>query len=307
VVVNLHHRPESLARSLDEAAGHCRVHRLVEERLLGTAGGLKNAASFLREGTFLLMNGDTLAEFDLPRLAQEHRQAGAKATLLLRAKPAGTHYSGIRLGEGQRILAVERKESSSAWMFAGVWLLEPSLLDALSGEPVGLEEELLPRLIREGSAIGSFSTGAWLTVDTPRRYWESSLAAARDGLFEEDWAVRSRPIEVVDGAPAHVLAGPDTRIDEGVRFRGSVVLGARCCVCRGSRLENVVLWDDVVVSAGVTLSNSVVTHGVSLPEGASLEDKIILKLGADRSGLRRKEIRDGLVVAELKTGRTSSL
>lgn len=307
VVVNLHHRPETLSRSLDEAAAECRIHRLVEGSLLGTAGGLKNAANFLGDGPFLLVNGDTLAEFDLSRLAREHRESRAKATLLLRAKPAGASYSGIRLGDGRRVLAVEPKDSAAEWMFAGVWLLDPSVLDVLSGEPAGLEEELLPGLIREGAAVGSIASGAWLTVDTPRRYWESSLAAARDGLFEEDWAVRSRPIEVVDGTPALVLAGPDTRIDEGVRFRGAVVLGARCRVSRGARLENVVLWDDVDISSGVTLSNSVVTHGVSLPEGASLEDKVILKLGPDRSGLRRREIRDGLVVAELKSGRTSSL
>jgi hypothetical protein len=50
-----------------------------------------------------------------------------------------------------------------------------------------------------------------------------------------------------------------------------------------------------------------VTDGVELPSGCELTDKVILKLGSDRSGLRRREIQDDLVVAELKSGRTATL
>jgi hypothetical protein len=44
-----------------------------------------------------------------------------------------------------------------------------------------------------------------------------------------------------------------------------------------------------------------------VPSEAELKDKVILKLGPDHSGLRRREIQDDLVVAELKSGRTATL
>ncbi len=307
VVVNLHHRPETLEPSLETASPDLRIHRSIETELLGTAGGLKKAAEFLRDGPFFLLNGDTLTEVDLARLAEVHAEKGARATLLLRGKPTGSSFTGIRIGEEGRILGVDRREGVSDLMFAGVWLLDSSVLELLSGKRRGLEEELLPRLIEEGTAFGTVATGPWVTIDTPRRYWEASLIAARDGLFEQDWEVRRRPIEVVDGVTALVLAGADTHVEEGVRFRGSVILGARCHVARGARLENVVCWDDVTLSEGVTVSNSVVTHGVTLPPKAELSDKLILALGSPPEGLRRREIRDGLVVADLKTGRTANL
>lgn len=307
VVVNLHHRPETLEPSLEIASQAMRIHRSVEPELLGTAGGVKKAADFLQDGPFFLLNGDTLTEVDLSRLAQIHAETGARATLVLRRKPAGSSFTGIRVGEKGRILGMDRREGFSDLMFAGVWLLDPSVLQLLSGEPRGLEQELLPRLIEEASVFGTVGTGPWLTIDTPRRYWEASLILLRDGLFEQDWDVRRRPIEVVDGVTARVLAGVDTRVEEGVRFRGSVILGARCHVARGARLENVVCWDDVTLSEGVTVSNSVVTHGVTLPPKAELSDKVILALGARPAGLRRREIRGGLVVADLKTGRTANL
>jgi NDP-sugar pyrophosphorylase family protein len=308
VVVNLHHRPETLEPALANASETLTVHRSFESEILGTAGGLKNAGPLLGKGLFLLLNGDTLSDFDLERMAEVHARSKARATLLLRPRPAGGGYSGIRVGNRGEVLGLERgRESKAELMFAGVWLLESSVIELLSGEPNGLEEELLPRLISEKSAFGSIQDGRWISIDTPRRYWEASLIMVRDRLFEEEWAVRRRPHAVVNGASARVLTGADTRVEEGVRFRGTVILGARCLVAPGAKLENVVCWDDATIPSGTSLANCVVTDGVALPSESELKDKVILKLGSDRSGLRRREIQDDLVVAELKSGRTATL
>lgn len=308
VVVNLHHRPETLEPVLARAQETLAIHRSFESEILGTAGGLKKAAERLGKGLFLLLNGDTVTDFDLERMAEVHARAKARATLLLRPRPAGGAYSGILVGRRGEILGIERgRESKAELMFAGVWLLESSVMELLSGEPRGLEEELLPRLIEERRAFGAVQDGRWLSIDTPRRYWEASLTMVRDRLFEEDWAVRRRPHAVVDGASARVLAGAATRVEEGVRFRGTVILGARCHVAPGAKLENVVCWDDASIAAGASIANCVVTDGVVLPSDCELKDKVILKLGPDRSGLRRREIQDDLVIAELKSGRTATL
>ena len=311
VVVNLHHRPETIEPALARASETLSIHRSFEPEILGTAGGLKRAAKLLGQGVFLLLNGDTLSDFDLPKMSEVHARSKAKATLLLRPRPAGGGYSGIRIGSRGEILGIERSreagERSAELMFAGVWLLDSSVIELLSGAPSGLEEELLPRLIEEKSAFGMVSDGRWITIDTPRRYWEASLTMVRDRIFEEEWAARRRPHAVVDGASARVLAGADTRVEEGVRFRGTVILGARCHVAHGAKLENVVCWDDASIPSGASLGNCVVTDGVVLPSDCELKDKVILKLGPDRSGLRRREIQDNLVVAELKSGRTATL
>jgi NDP-sugar pyrophosphorylase family protein len=94
VVVNLHHRPETLEPILERAPETLTIHRSLETEILGTAGGLKNAARLLGEGTFLLVNGDTICDFDLPKMSEVHARSKAKATLLLRPRPAGGSYPG---------------------------------------------------------------------------------------------------------------------------------------------------------------------------------------------------------------------
>ncbi|HJS72714.1 MAG TPA: sugar phosphate nucleotidyltransferase, partial [Vicinamibacteria bacterium] len=77
VVVNLHHRPDSLEPALERASRTLSIHRSIETEILGTAGGLKKAAEFLGPGVFLLLNGDTLSDFDLPAMAEVHARSRA--------------------------------------------------------------------------------------------------------------------------------------------------------------------------------------------------------------------------------------
>lgn len=308
VVVNLHHHPETVTPSFDRSPAGLVVHRSFESELLGTAGGLSRAAChFTSEREFLLLNADTLVDFDLADLVHTHRQTRALATLLLRPRPSGSGYSGVHVGAEGHIEKIVPGSSGSGsdddWMFAGVWLLSPEVLRYLSGSPAGLEKELLPRLIQDRAAFGCQQEATWITIDTPRRYLSACLSMARERLFEEDWNVE--PLS--DRAQATAWAGEGSRVASGAGLRGGVVLGRRCRVGKDSHLERVVCWDDVVIPAGVRLENCVVTEGVRLPPGMELTDRVVMRAGEDASGLRKREIREDLVIAKLGSIRTRGL
>lgn len=307
VVVNLHHFPATVEPSLVRAESHLTVHRSLEHELMGTAGGLKRVASHFADAPFLLLNSDTLVDFDRDALERVHADSGALATLLLRPKPPSSTFTGIRVDDGSRIVSVSRVPGDGDLMFAGVWLLSPDILGWLSGEPVGLESELLPKLVEERAAVGSIQDSSWVTIDTPVHYWSSSLNVARAGLFEEDWNVK--PVERVShgASRSFVFAGEGSRIDSSASFFGAVTLGANCRVGARAELENVVCWDGVEVPPDAKLHNCVVTAGVSLPTGTRHTDCVVMPAGDDRSGLRRREIRDDLVIAHFKSGSVRGL
>jgi len=295
VVVNMHHRPESVESALSSAPSELTLHRAFEPELLGTAGGLKHVAGyFAAEKAFLLVNADTLVDFDLDALASSHFASGAAATLLLRPRPSGSLYSSVELRRDGRIESVGKDDGEL--MFAGVWVLSPSVFERLSGRPAGLEKELLPALVGERQAVGSVQDVAWITVDTPRRYWTSCITMARQRLFKEDWAVNEQRAR----DRALVFAGPETRLDRGARFQGAVVLGRNCTVGSGARLERVVCWDGVKIPSGVSVTDSILTDGVAIPRGAELESRLVMRVGEDETGLRRREIQGDLVVSKLK-------
>ena len=80
--------------------------------MLGTAGGLRNAAGFLRgKEPFLAHYGDVVTDQDFTAMLHFHRQRRALATLLVHRRARSN--SVIGLDEEQRIVAfLERPDEA---------------------------------------------------------------------------------------------------------------------------------------------------------------------------------------------------
>lgn len=246
VVVNLHHLPETVEPLLRraEAEEGLTIHRSPEPELLGTSGGLSRAVerfgdAVFGRGPFWIVNGDTLTFADLGAMARFHAGYGGEATLLAVADPGPAFAGERRLAaavDGTILGLTEPGEDGFG--FAGVWIVEPMALRLLRGGPGGLSGDLLPGLIRTGTARVFPTDAPWFEIGTPRRYLEASLAAAAAGVFPED------PV-----APGCVVA-PDAVVEDSV------------------------LLDGARVEAGARVARSVVAAGEVVPAGAEIRDAL---------------------------------
>lgn len=308
VVVNLHHNPESIVEALEamDQGQDFALHYSREAELLGTAGGLKQAEELLAGGSFVVLNGDTIVDLDLGPLIDWHRDKKAAATLLLRPRPARSDYTELGIAEDGRVVSIgqrshESSSSRSPLMFAGVWVLEPSVFEHLHrGQFARLEVDLLPKLIVEGSVFGYVADATWFDIGTPERYLNACEQLVKEGLFERQWRVRS--IEPPSDSPpgTAVLVGPGTRVDPGARFSGTTILGADCVVERGARIQSAVLWDRVTVGGDALIRKSVVASDVSLAASTTTVGKVVARIGSHRATIRAREVVGDHVVAEIK-------
>ncbi|HEX9724696.1 MAG TPA: NDP-sugar synthase [Vicinamibacteria bacterium] len=308
VVVNLHHNPETVEETLAKTdwGRDFALHYSREVEILGTAGGLKQAEQWLSEGTFLLLNGDTVLDTDVTALVDWHRARAAEATLLLRPKPPGTGYTELSLAEDGRIVLIGKGEVSPALMFAGLWVLEPTIFQRLTaGRFARLEVDLLPKLILEGTVFGFVAELPWFDIGTPEAYLRACEEMARSGVFRTTW--RAEVVESLPNSPpgSLVLAGPNTSIDPEARFTGTSILGANCRVERGAHLRRAVLWDHVTVGDSALVRDSVIASDVSLAPASRTVNKLVARLRRgirdDRSSIRAREIAGDCVVAPIKS------
>src|SRR5687768_3786650 len=73
VVLNLHHRPETITRTVgDGGEWGVEVRYSWEAQVLGSAGGPRRALSLIDAERFLIVNGDTLTDCDLRAVVQRH-------------------------------------------------------------------------------------------------------------------------------------------------------------------------------------------------------------------------------------------
>jgi NDP-sugar pyrophosphorylase family protein len=164
----------------DGSAWGVRIEYSVEEELLGTAGAIKLAQRHIR-GAFLALNGDSFCEVDLRSLLHfhEHRRLAGRASRLL-ATIALTRihdprdYGTVGLDRRQRIVRFAEKSTSHRgpqWINAGVYVLEPEILDRIpSGKKVSLEKETFPALAEGGHLHGYPSDAPLIDIGTPEGY-----------------------------------------------------------------------------------------------------------------------------------------
>lgn len=140
--------------------------------LLGTGGALKRAERYFAP-TAIVTNGDTFIDVDLAQLAHVHSSArgqGAVATLTVARVPDATRYGAIEI-ERERVTAFREKQhhSGSAWVNAGVYVIERELLSRIPPDKtLSLERDVFPAAIRDGLPLAAFEQEASFTdIGTP--------------------------------------------------------------------------------------------------------------------------------------------
>jgi mannose-1-phosphate guanylyltransferase len=225
IVVNTHHRAADFDRPI--AALDAVVQVVHEPEILGTAGGVANAAAALGVSDVVVWNGDILApDLDVAALIERRASRGAGALWVVRPLPRGEGTVGLD-GAGNIVrLRGERFGSEEAGGdFLGIQVMSDSFRAALPARGCLVADVALP-LLRRGETIGAFAfEGEWDDIGTPASFLRANLRwLARNGLTAFSAAdarvdARVRLERTVVGAGAAVLG--DGAVRESVIFPGA--------------------------------------------------------------------------------------
>jgi NDP-sugar pyrophosphorylase family protein len=247
LVLNLHHRPETITTVVgdgDDLGARVR-YSWEQPKVLGSAGGPRLALPLIDADTFLIINGDTLTDVDVERLAEAHAASGARVTLALVPNQEFTRYGGVQLdGDGRVVGFVGRGPAAAgSYHYIGVQVVHRSVFQGLApGIPAssigGIYDALFAA--QPGTVRGFVSGADFWDVGTAADYWRTSRAfMEREGR---------------EGSSI----GRRTRIDPSATVTGSIV------------------WDDVEIGADAVVDGCIVTDGVTIAAGARYERAIII-------------------------------
>lgn len=153
----------------------------VEERPLGTAGGVRACADFYGREDFLVLSGDAVCTFDLNALMEAHKRSGAAATMALYSRETPLQYGTVLTGRDGRVLSfIEKPDWShvvSDLVNTGIYALSPEAMDFVpEGQPCDFAKELFPSLLAaEKPILGLPMEGYWNDIGTPRAFFQCNL------------------------------------------------------------------------------------------------------------------------------------
>lgn len=246
IVVNLHHRPESVRRALGDGSRFgVKLYYVEEPVILGTSGALDNTREFFEQETFVVVNGKILTDIDLNAALETHRSMNAIATLVLLPNTRRERFSVVETEAG-RIrrfagMPVAGEAGEAPLMFTGIHILEPRILEYV---PRGVFSDsvidVYPKAIANGEVVAAHvASGKWRELSTLRRYLDISVE-----LLQE----------------------------EGKSF----VAGAQTVISPSATVTDSILWDDVEVAAGASVNRAILADNVKIKTGEIIESAIVV-------------------------------
>jgi len=146
-----------------------------------TGGRLKRVSAYVKdEEAFCFTYGDGVADVDISRQIAFHKNHGKLATVTA-VQPPG-RYGALQM-DGERVAGfTEKPRGDGGLINGGFFVLSPSCLDMIAGDPTSWEGEPLARLSAENQLMAYTHDGFWQPMDTLRdrthleELWDSGKA-----------------------------------------------------------------------------------------------------------------------------------
>jgi NDP-sugar pyrophosphorylase family protein len=247
ILVNLHHRPQSVRNVLGDGSGFgVNLDYIEEPVILGTSGALDNARSTLERDTFVVVNGKIITDIDLHQALKTHRDMDAIATLVLLPNTRRERFTVIHTDEGLfkglGEMPVQDSRQPPPLMFTGIQILEPRIFEYI---PRGVfshtTTDVYPQAVAAGERVAvHVASGSWYELSTIQRYLDISLNLLHDN-------------------------------------KQTVFTGKRSVVEIGSDVRDSILWDDVRIESGARVERAIIGDGVQIAANEVISNAAVVR------------------------------
>lgn len=207
VIVNTHHLAGRLEAHLRSGDYPIPVSCRREERILGTGGGIRNAADFFDHRPFVVINADVDTDIDPGRLYKVHLSHPHPVTLALTDCP---EFNTVCVADDGRVTGFGPPSATGGKKtplpagcngrmrtFTGIQVIDPEVLSRIPEGRFSSIIDAYQGLIASGRTVmGHPASGRWTDIGAPERYLRAALDRAAPEAF-------SRAFSTPAAGPVH--------------------------------------------------------------------------------------------------------
>ncbi len=296
--VNVHHLADTFLETYGEEThiNGTTVRLSREDKLTGTAGGVKHLAGIASTGgfneTFIVVSGDALTDIDLKELLAFHKEKGALATIALRRVYDTSEFGVVEVDEEGNILSFQEKpdprEAVSTLANTGIYVFEPEVLEYIpEGTFFDFAKDVFPRLLEEGEKfVGCEGQFYWSDIGTLEAYRQAQYDVLSGEVKVKVYGEkRGETLWVGENAQVHpsarlegrVVVGEDAVIGRDVVLSGYVVVGTDCWVRPNAAIKRSILLPGASVGEGAYLEDCIVGHGYDIRAGETIRSGALIR------------------------------
>lgn len=175
-VLSVGYKHEIISNHFGLAYKGVTIGYVVEEKPLGTGGGLLLAAATLESSApFLVLNGDTYFTVDLKMLTDFYQETNSDWSLSLFRTSEEGRYMGLDVQSSGRIISMHSENRDGTRLSnGGVYMVRPEVLAAgkfIPGTNLSLEDDIFSTALNDGQCLCGleFSTD-FIDIGIPKDY-----------------------------------------------------------------------------------------------------------------------------------------
>lgn len=154
---------------------------------------------------------------------------------------------------------------------AGIYLLNPSVLDRIELRPTSIEKEVFPNIAAEKKLFAMVLPGFWMDIGQPKDYI-TGLRLYLDSLRKKSSSKLASGVHIV----GNVLVDESAKIGEGCLIGPDVAIGPGCVVEAGVRLSRCTVMRGARIKNHACISGSIVGWHSTVGQWARVENMTIL-------------------------------
>eukprot|EP00252_Welwitschia_mirabilis_P002324 TRINITY_DN12254_c0_g1_i1.p1 TRINITY_DN12254_c0_g1~~TRINITY_DN12254_c0_g1_i1.p1 ORF type:complete len:362 (-),score=66.06 TRINITY_DN12254_c0_g1_i1:279-1364(-) len=279
VVLAINYQPELMLNFLKdfESKLGIKITCSQETEPMGTAGPLALARDKLLDGSgdpFFVLNSDVISEYPLKEMIEFHRKHGGEASIMVTKVEEPSKYGVVILDEetGRVERFVEKpKIFVGNKINAGIYLLNPSVLDRIELRPTSIEKEVFPKIAQEKQLFAMVLAGYWMDIGQPKDYI-SGLRLYLAALRRKNSEKLAQGFNIV----GNVLLDKSAKIGEGCLIGPDVAVGPGCVIESGVRLSRCTVMRGVRIKKHACVSGSIIGWHSTVGQWARVENMTIL-------------------------------
>jgi len=304
IVCNLHWYPEDIKNYFgDGSKWGVSIAYSYEDKLLGTAGGVKNVEDFFEERTFLVISGDALTDIDLESLIEFHKEKSCISTIVLTRVEDTSQYGVVLLDKDNKIYGFQEKplggEAESSLANSGIYVFEPKILKYVpEGKFYDFGKNLFPDLLKKKiSYYGYVHNQYWNDVGSLSEYQRGNFDALERKvkvkipgkmIKEGVWIGKNCKIQEDVIIIPPVCIGNNCTIKKGAKLFGPIILGDNTIVDERAVMYRGIKWGSGYIGKDTSLIGAIIGYDAKIKNKASILEKAVIG--------SRSIIEDGIVI-----------
>ncbi|XP_057651982.1 mannose-1-phosphate guanyltransferase beta [Diorhabda carinulata] len=277
VILAVSYRAEQMERELTKEAEKLGVSILFshETEPLGTAGPIALAKEQLSRSTkpFFVLNSDIICDFPFRALAKFHENHGKEGTIVVTKVEEPSKYGVVVYGKDNCIESFIEKpqEFISNKINAGLYILNPSVINRIELKPTSIEKEVFPHMAKDKQLYAFELEGFWMDVGQPKDFLTGMCLYLKHLRQTNEQKLYKGP-----GVVGNVLVDPSAKIGSNCQIGPNVTIGPGVVIEDGVCIKRSTILKDATISSNSWLESCIVGWKCYVGKWVRMEGSTVL-------------------------------